>query len=60
MTAFEFGGDRLFTVRVRQMLFQPEAAVMSLILLTIVAIAALYWFPVRRWFGRWGTTRGGL
>lgn len=25
-------------------------------LLVVVALAALYWFPVRRWFGRWGTT----
>lgn len=22
----------------------------------ILAFAVLYWFPVRRWFGRWGAT----
>jgi hypothetical protein len=26
--------------------------------LAILALAALYWFPVRRWFSRWGTTPG--
>jgi hypothetical protein len=25
-------------------------------LLAILAVALLYWFPVRRAFGRWGTT----
>ena len=25
-------------------------------LLVIITFAALYWFPLRRWFGRWGTT----
>jgi hypothetical protein len=29
-------------------------------LLVIVTLAALYWFPVRRWFGRWGTMRDEL
>jgi hypothetical protein len=29
-----------------------------LIILTLAA--ALYWFPLRRWFGRWGTTRDDL
>ena len=24
-------------------------------LLVLLALAATYWFPVRRWFGRWGT-----
>lgn len=24
------------------------------------ALAAVYWFPVRRWFGRWGTTSAEL
>jgi hypothetical protein len=24
--------------------------------IALVTIALLYWFPVRRWFGRWGTT----
>lgn len=26
----------------------------------IVALALLYWFPVRRWFNRWGTTPGEI
>jgi hypothetical protein len=26
------------------------------ILFAVLALAALYWFLVRRWFGRWGTT----
>jgi hypothetical protein len=26
------------------------------IFLAILALTLLYWFPVRRWFGRWGTT----
>jgi hypothetical protein len=25
-------------------------------LLVVPALALLYWFPLRRWFGRWGTT----
>lgn len=25
-------------------------------LLVILAVGAVYWFPVRRWFSRWGTT----
>jgi hypothetical protein len=25
-------------------------------LVGVLALAALYWFPLRRWFGRWGTT----
>ena len=25
-------------------------------LLVILTLVVLYWFPVRRWFGRWGTT----
>ena len=25
-------------------------------LLVILTVAVLYWFPLRRWFGRWGTT----
>ena len=29
-------------------------------LFVILAIAALYWFPVRRWFGRWGATPDDL
>ena len=29
-------------------------------LLVILALAVLYWFPGRRWFGRWGTTRDEL
>ena len=30
------------------------------ILLLILSLAAVYWFAVRRWFGRWGTTREDL
>src|ERR671911_2119970 len=26
------------------------------ILVVALALAALYWFPMRRWFGRWGAT----
>jgi hypothetical protein len=26
----------------------------------LLALALLYWFPVRRWFGRWGTTSDEL
>jgi hypothetical protein len=26
------------------------------ILLVALTLAVLFWFPVRRWFGRWGTT----
>lgn len=29
----------------------------TLSVLVILSIAALYWFPVRRWLGRWGATR---
>ena len=29
-------------------------------LLVILTIALLYWFPLRRWFGRWGTTPDDL
>jgi len=29
---------------------------MLLTLFVIVTFAALYWFPIRRWMGRWGTT----
>jgi len=29
---------------------------MFLPVLVIVVVALLYWFPVRRWFGHWGTT----
>jgi hypothetical protein len=29
---------------------------MAATLCVAVALAALYWFPMRRWFGRWGTT----
>ena len=29
-------------------------------LLTSLTLAVLYWFPIRRWFGRWGTTRADL
>lgn len=29
---------------------------MAAILVVALALAALYWFPMRRWFGRWGAT----
>lgn len=29
---------------------------MAGILFAAIALGALYWFPVRRWFGRWGST----
>jgi hypothetical protein len=29
-------------------------------LLVILGVGLLYWFPIRRWFGRWGTTRADL
>ena len=29
-------------------------------LLMILTLAVLYWFPLRRWFGRWGTTPDDL
>jgi hypothetical protein len=29
-------------------------------MLGVIALAGAYWFPVRRWFGRWGTTREEL
>jgi hypothetical protein len=28
--------------------------------IVIFTLAVLYWFPVRRWFGRWGTTEEDL
>ena len=33
---------------------------MLLTLFVIVTFAALYWFPIRRWMGRWGTTPSDL
>jgi hypothetical protein len=30
------------------------------VLLVTLAFAVLYWFPLRHWFGRWGTTRDEL
>ena len=29
---------------------------MAVILFVVLVLAALYWFPMRRWFGRWGAT----
>src|SRR5579864_5385060 len=29
-------------------------------LCVILTLAVLYWFPIRRWFGRWGTTTDDL
>ena len=33
---------------------------MLLTLLAILAVAALYWFPIRRWMNRWGATPADL
>jgi hypothetical protein len=33
---------------------------MILTLLVIVTLTLLYWFPIRRWMGRWGTTSSDL
>jgi hypothetical protein len=33
---------------------------MLLTFLVIIALALLYWFPLRRWFARWGATPGDL
>ena len=33
---------------------------MAAILFGVLALAALYWFLMRRWFGRWGTTASDL
>jgi hypothetical protein len=33
---------------------------MLLTLLVILAFAVLYWFPLRRWMGRWGATSSDL
>ena len=33
---------------------------MLLILLVLLAALLLYWFPIRRWMSRWGTTRRDL
>ena len=33
---------------------------MAAVLFGVLALAALYWFPMRRWFVRWGTTAADL
>ena len=33
---------------------------MFLTLFVILAVAVLYWIPVRRWMARWGTTPSDL
>lgn len=33
---------------------------MLLALFVVLLLAVLYWFPLRRWFSRWGTTRDEL
>jgi hypothetical protein len=33
---------------------------MLLLLLIILSLPLLYWFPIRRWFARWGTTEADL
>ena len=37
-------------------LIKAEEIPVAAILFVALALAALYWFPTRRWFGRWGTT----
>ncbi len=33
---------------------------MASVFLSVVVLAVLYWFPIRRWFSRWGTTPADL
>jgi len=37
-------------------LVEPEGICVTAILIVVLVVAFVYWFPVRRWFGRWGTT----
>jgi len=37
-------------------LVKAEEIPVAAILFVALALAALYWFPMRRWFGRWGTS----
>lgn len=39
---------------------KPEKTSVTAILLSGLTLVALYWFPMRRWFGRWGTTATDL
>src|SRR5215204_6536024 len=39
---------------------QVEGGLMFPTLFVILALAVLYWFPVRRWMARWGTTPSDL
>jgi hypothetical protein len=34
----------------------PKEPAVAAIMITVLALLALYWFPMRRWFRRWGTT----
>ena len=36
-------------------LVKAEERPVAAILVVALALAALYWFPMRRWFGSWGT-----
>jgi hypothetical protein len=37
-----------------------QGGVVAAISLLAIALAVLYWFPLRKWFGRWGTTPADL
>jgi hypothetical protein len=37
-------------------LYRADGGTVAAILLEVLAVGALYWFLVRRWFGRWGTS----
>jgi len=39
---------------------QVEGGLMFPTLFVVLALAVLYWFPVRRWMARWGTTPSDL
>jgi hypothetical protein len=41
-------------------LLPNEENAMTAILLVLLTLGGLYWFPMRRWFGRWGCTATDL
>ena len=40
--------------------FGCEGGIVAAIMFGALALAALYWFPMRRWFAHWGTTASNL
>src|SRR5512143_3092036 len=38
-------------------IFNPPEARMAATILVMLALAVVYWFPIRRWFARWGRRR---